>query len=91
MTSQPQQDPARSIALSRLAHAALGTRFSVRYALPTGDPSGKGRTDAIGTLVSAATAFLVVKWLLRFIQTHTFVAFGWYRVAMGGVTLLVGK
>lgn len=51
MTSQPQQDPARSIALSRLAGAALGTRFSVRYALPTGDPSGKGRTDAIGTLV----------------------------------------
>ena len=52
MTSQPQQDPAQSIALSRLADAALGTRLSVRYALPTGDPSGKGRTDAIGTLVS---------------------------------------
>ena len=52
MTSQPQQNPARNIALSRLAGAALGTRLSVRYALPTGDPSGKGRTDAIGTLVS---------------------------------------
>lgn len=46
---------------------------------------------AIGALVSAVTAFLAVKWLLRFIQTHTFIAFGWYRVAMGGITLLVGK
>ena len=46
---------------------------------------------AIGTLVSAATAFLVVKWLLRFIQTHTFVAFGWYRVVMGLLTLAFGR
>lgn len=52
MTSQPPQDPARRTALSRLAGAAEGTRFSVRYALPAGDASGKGHTDAIGTLVS---------------------------------------
>lgn len=45
----------------------------------------------LGTLVSAVTAFLAVKWLLRFIQTHTFVAFGWYRVVVGGVILLLGK
>lgn len=45
----------------------------------------------IGTLVSAVTAFLAVKWLLRFIQTHTFVAFGWYRMVVGGVILLFGK
>lgn len=46
---------------------------------------------ALGAIVSAATAFLAVKWLLRFIQTHTFVAFGWYRVALGGVILLTGR
>ena len=46
----------------------------------------------LGTLVSAVTAFLAVKWLLRFIQTHTFVAFGWYRVVVGGlILLLAGK
>jgi undecaprenyl-diphosphatase len=44
----------------------------------------------IGTLVSAVTAFLAVKWLLRYIQAHTFVAFGWYRIAVGGVILLFG-
>jgi undecaprenyl pyrophosphate phosphatase UppP len=37
----------------------------------------------LGTLVSAVTAFLVVKWLLRWIQTHRFTPFGWYRIALG--------
>lgn len=37
----------------------------------------------LGTVVSAAVAFVVVRWLLRFIQSHTFVGFGWYRIALG--------
>ncbi|MFM8469665.1 MAG: undecaprenyl-diphosphate phosphatase [Limisphaerales bacterium] len=46
---------------------------------------------ALGATVSAVTAFLTVKWLLRFIQTHTFVAFGWYRVALGLLGLPLGR
>ena len=42
---------------------------------------------AVGTLASAVTAFGVVKWLLRFVQSHTFVVFGWYRIALGAVLL----
>ncbi len=38
---------------------------------------------ALGTVVSALTAFLVVKWLLRFVLSHTFNGFGWYRIALG--------
>ena len=38
---------------------------------------------ALGTLVSAVVAFIVVRWLLRFSQSHTFVGFGWYRIALG--------
>ena len=38
---------------------------------------------ALGSLVSAIVAFVVVKWLVRWVQTHTFVAFGWYRIALG--------
>ena len=37
----------------------------------------------LGTLVSTVVAFIVVRWLLRFIQSHTFVGFGWYRIALG--------
>jgi len=38
---------------------------------------------ALGAVVSAVTAFLVVRWLLRFVQSHTFNAFGWYRLVLG--------
>jgi undecaprenyl-diphosphatase len=38
---------------------------------------------ALATAVSAVTAFVSVRWLLRYIETHTFVAFGWYRIALG--------
>jgi undecaprenyl-diphosphatase len=43
----------------------------------------------LGTLVAAAVSFVVVKWLLRFVQTHTFVGFGWYRIAAGGLLLFL--
>lgn len=43
---------------------------------------------AVGGLVAAITAFIAVKWLLRFVQTHTFLAFGWYRIALGVLILL---
>jgi len=38
---------------------------------------------ALAMGVSAMTAFVSVRWLLRYIETHTFVAFGWYRIALG--------
>lgn len=43
----------------------------------------------LASLVAAVTAFVSVKWLLRFIQTHTFEGFGWYRIVVGGLILLV--
>ncbi len=46
---------------------------------------------ALGTVVSAVVAFLVVRWLLRFVQTHTFVGFGWYRIALGLAMLVGGR
>ncbi|MBI5386496.1 MAG: undecaprenyl-diphosphate phosphatase [Verrucomicrobia bacterium] len=43
----------------------------------------------LATVVSAVVSFVAVKWLLRFVQTHTFVGFGWYRIAVGGLILLL--
>jgi undecaprenyl-diphosphatase len=37
----------------------------------------------VGFVVSAVVAFAAVKWLLRFIQTHRFTSFGWYRIGLG--------
>lgn len=42
---------------------------------------------ALGTFVSAVSAFIVVRWLIRFVQGHTFNGFAWYRILLGGVLL----
>lgn len=42
----------------------------------------------IAFVVSTITAFVVVKWLLRYIQTHRFTVFAWYRIALGAGLLL---
>lgn len=44
----------------------------------------------LGTAVSAVVSFMAVKWLLRYVQTHTFTVFGWYRIGLGGLLLLLG-
>jgi undecaprenyl-diphosphatase len=41
----------------------------------------------LGTVVAAITAFIVVRWLMQYVQSHTFVGFGWYRVVLGGLIL----
>lgn len=42
---------------------------------------------AVGFVVSAVVAFIAVKWLLSYIQTHRFTPFAWYRLALGGLLL----
>ena len=44
---------------------------------------------AVGAVGAAVTAFLAVKWFLRYIQTHTFTVFGYYRILVGAVILLL--
>jgi undecaprenyl-diphosphatase len=34
-------------------------------------------------------SFIAVKWLLRYVQTHTFNLFGWYRVALAIAVFLL--
>jgi undecaprenyl-diphosphatase len=43
----------------------------------------------LGSLAAAVVSFVAVKWLLRYVQTHTFTAFGWYRIALGGLILIL--
>ena len=43
---------------------------------------------AVAFVVSTITAFIAVKWLLRYIQSHRFTAFAVYRLALGAILLL---
>jgi len=38
---------------------------------------------AIGFVVSGVVAFVAVKWLLRYVQSHRFTVFAWYRIVLG--------
>ena len=42
-----------------------------------------------GSVVSFLVAIVAIKWLLKFVQTHDFKPFGWYRIILGVIVLLV--
>ena len=43
---------------------------------------------AVGLLFSFISAWICVRWLLRYIASHTFTVFAWYRIAFGIVVLV---
>ena len=43
----------------------------------------------LAALVAAVVSFLAVRWLLRYVQTHTFNAFGWYRITLAAVIFIL--
>jgi undecaprenyl-diphosphatase len=45
-------------------------------------------TFAVGSLAAFVAAFLCVRWLLRYIASHDFTAFAWYRIVFGTVVLV---
>jgi len=42
----------------------------------------------IGLVVAFVSAFVVIRWLIRYVATHDFKPFAWYRIAFGLVVLL---
>jgi undecaprenyl-diphosphatase len=42
----------------------------------------------VGLLFSFVSAWFCVRWLLRYIATHDFVPFAWYRIVFGAVVLI---
>jgi undecaprenyl-diphosphatase len=41
----------------------------------------------VGFVAAFVSAFLCVRWLLRFISTHDFTIFAWYRIAFGVIVI----
>ncbi len=75
---------------------AIPTMFGVSI-LKMGSFFLKGNTFSGGEIAVLATGFIVsllvawvtIKWLLKFVQGHDFTGFGWYRIVLGIVVLLV--
>jgi undecaprenyl-diphosphatase len=43
---------------------------------------------AVGSVAAFVCAFVVIRWLIRYVATHDFRPFAWYRIAFGLVVLL---
>jgi len=43
---------------------------------------------AVGLVLSFVSALLCIRWLIRFVSTHDFTGFAWYRIVFGGIVLL---
>jgi undecaprenyl-diphosphatase len=66
--------------------------YEALHAMRHPDPVATGwALVLLGTAVSTLAALVTVRWLLRFVQTHTFVGFGWYRIALGLVILVAPR
>jgi undecaprenyl-diphosphatase len=52
------------------------------------DASEDAAVFAVGLVTSFVSAFLCIRWLLRYIVSHDFTIFAWYRIAFGVIVLV---
>ena len=43
---------------------------------------------AVGTAFAFVSALVCIRWLIRYVATHDFTVFAWYRIVFGGLVLL---
>ncbi len=67
--------------------AATGYEFLKLHQAGTSAAPEDWPAFIVAFVVSAVVAFIAVKWLLRYVQTHRFTAFAWYRI-VAGIALL---
>lgn len=72
------------LAIPTLGMATLYQLYKERHLLSFDDLG----MWVVGFVSAFVSAFLCVRWLLRFIASHDFVPFAWYRIAFGIVVLL---
>lgn len=71
------------LAIPTLLGATAYSLYKARAILSVSDVPLFG----IGTLAAFVSAFLCVRWLLRYISSHDFTFFAWYRIVFGLVVL----
>ncbi|WP_200915797.1 undecaprenyl-diphosphate phosphatase [Jeongeupia sp. HS-3] len=72
------------LGIPTLGAASIYSLLKFRHALDSADIG----VFAVGFVASFIFAFIAVRALLRFISTHTFIVFAWYRIAFGLLVLL---
>jgi undecaprenyl-diphosphatase len=42
---------------------------------------------AVGLAFAFVSALVCIRWLIRYVSTHDFIPFAWYRIVFGGIVL----
>ncbi len=83
LSRQAATDFSFFLAIPTLVGAGVYSLYKERALLSMADLPMFG----VGLLFSFVSAWFCVRWLLRYISTHSFVPFAWYRIAFGIVVL----
>ena len=83
LSRQAATDFSFFLAIPTLIGASVYSLYKARALLSMADLP----LFAVGLIVSFISAWFCVRWLLRYISTHNFVPFAWYRIAFGIVVL----
>ncbi len=75
------------LAIPVIAGATLYELIKLRHVLGDTSWSSFGPTLGIGFAVSFVSAFVCIRWLIRYVATHDFRIFAWYRIVFGVVVL----
>ena len=90
--------------LAGTSNRAAATEFAFLVGIPTmfaasgyellkqlkhSEPHENWGALALAFVVATLTAFIAVKWLLRYIQTHRFTPFAIYRIVLGALLLVL--
>jgi undecaprenyl-diphosphatase len=82
MTSRPAAAEFAFLLAIPTMFAATGYELAELY-FEEGLGSENWTDLAVAFAVSTLVGFIVVRWLLRYIQSHSYRPFGWYRIALG--------
>ena len=63
--------------------------FQALYHSPVGAAPENWNMVLLGFMVAALVSFVTVKWLLDYIQTHTFIVFGGYRIVLAAAIFIL--
>lgn len=83
LSRQAATDFSFFLAIPTLIGAGVYSIYKERAALSMADIP----LFAVGLVFSFISAWLCVRWLLKFISTHNFIPFAWYRIAFGILVL----
>lgn len=72
------------LGIPTLIAAGAYSLFKERHALHLADLP----MFLVGLVMAFASALVCIRWLIRYVSTHDFTVFAWYRIVFGGLVLL---